>query len=64
MKTTIKKENPILLVSSSENIMKAPEQHIRERAFEIFLDRNEDGGSEMTDWYQAENELNPSMVNV
>lgn len=39
---------------------KAPEQRIRQRAFQIYLDREEHEGNEATDWFQAENELNPS----
>ena len=59
MKTTDENENPLMAISTSENNIKAPEHHIRQRAFEIYLDRNEDEGNEASDWLQAERELNP-----
>ena len=59
MKTRDEKKKP-LMVNSLENNIKVPEHQIRQRAFEIYLGRNEDEGNEATDWIQAENELNPS----
>lgn len=59
MKTTDKKQNSLMVVSSSKKKIKVPEHQIRQRAFEIFLDREvEDEGNETTDWFQAEHELN------
>ena len=60
MKTTDEKENLIMDISTPENNERAPEHHIRQRAFEIYLNRDEHEGNEATDWLQAENELNPS----
>jgi hypothetical protein len=34
------------------------EQEIRDRAYEIYLERGEQPGSEVDDWLQAERELN------
>jgi hypothetical protein len=35
----------------------APEEEIRRRAYEIFLERGEQPGRELDDWLQAEREL-------
>lgn len=64
MKATNKKTNSVVVVSSSKKIIKTSEHHIRQRAFEIFLDRYEDEGNEITDWIQAEHELNRPKKNV
>jgi hypothetical protein len=36
------------------------EEHIRERAYEIYIERGEDDGRALDDWLQAENELQKS----
>jgi hypothetical protein len=35
----------------------APEENIRRRAYEIYLEHGEQPGSELDDWFQAEREL-------
>ncbi len=60
MKTKDKKEDSLMVISSSGNDLKVPEHHIRQRAFEIYLNRDKDEGNETTDWFQAKHELNPS----
>ncbi len=58
MKATDKKKNSIMVISTLKNNIQVPEHHIRKRAFEIFIERGEDEGSERNDWFQAEQELN------
>ena len=39
-----------------------PEQEIRRRAYEIFLERGSEPGHELSDWLQAERELRKSLA--
>ena len=40
----------------------APEENIRRRAYEIYLERGEQPGSELDDWFQAERELEDKVL--
>ena len=40
----------------------APDEEIRRRAYEIYLERGEQPGRELDDWLQAERELERSML--
>lgn len=60
MKTKVEKKKPQRVIPSSENNIKVSEHQIRQRAFEIYLDRNEEEGNQANDWFQAERELNPA----
>jgi hypothetical protein len=44
-------------VTSREIGTPAPEEEIRSRAFEIYLERGEQPGCDLDDWFQAEREL-------
>ncbi len=37
--------------------MQAHEERVRQRAYEIYLTRNGHGGSALTDWFRAEDEI-------
>lgn len=58
MKTSEKKKNTVLAKPASKVKTKVAEHHIRQRAFEIYVSRNNGEGTEATDWSQAEQELN------
>lgn len=57
MKTTDQKKKSPKVISSLKNNIKDHEHHVRQRAFEIFQDREEYEGTETTDWFQAKHEL-------
>ena len=42
---------------STETDASAPDEEIRRRAYEIYLERGEQPGRELDDWLQAEREL-------
>ena len=44
-------------VTSAEIRDSAPEEKIRHRAYEIYLERGEQPGCDLDDWLQAESEL-------
>ena len=45
-------------VEEREDLLNStPEQAIRDRAYEIYLQRGEQSGHELEDWLQAEREL-------
>ena len=44
-------------VTSSEIGNPVPEEEIRYRAYEIYLERGEQPGCDLDDWFQAEREL-------
>jgi hypothetical protein len=44
-------------ITSAEIGNPAPEEEIRRRAFEIYLERGEQPGCDLDDWLQAEREL-------
>ena len=49
---------PDTAVANSEQLQPSSrEQEIRSRAYEIYLQRGEQPGSELEDWLQAEREL-------
>ncbi|MDQ1469500.1 MAG: hypothetical protein QOJ99_980 [Bryobacterales bacterium] len=37
--------------------MQTHEERVRQRAYELYLDRSGEGGSALTDWFQAEEEI-------
>ena len=47
-------------VTSSEIGNPVPEEEIRYRAYEIYLERGEQPGCDLDDWFQAERELQPA----
>ncbi|MBU0764761.1 MAG: DUF2934 domain-containing protein [Bacteroidetes bacterium] len=50
------RKNPKAKVASKET-KAVTDEAIRQRAYEIYLERGENGGSPVTDWIQAEKEL-------
>ena len=37
--------------------MQTHEERVRQRAYELYLNRNGNGGSALDDWFQAEDEI-------
>ena len=44
---------------STEGDVSAPDEEIRRRAYEIYLERGEQQGGDLQDWLQAEREFEP-----
>ena len=56
-------KSPFTTESSKETSQNQPTtEHIRERAYEIYLSRNEAPGDEVQDWLQAERALRSPKV--
>jgi len=48
--------------SELAQLQRATEEEIRMRAYEIYLERGDTPGDAMTDWLQAEAELQPELA--
>ena len=55
MKKTEQKEKSRLVLHVNENLSR--EEQIAERAHELWQHRNGEHGNELTDWFQAEREI-------
>jgi hypothetical protein len=53
-------KRPATRVANLDPPHSSPEEEIRRRAYEIFLERGPDPGDELSDWLQAEDELRES----
>ena len=58
-RTSKQSKPPSIEVGNEERSVdsSAPEQEIRRRAYEIYLERGEEPGRDLDDWLQAEREL-------
>jgi len=61
MNTTTRKKNSAQSALTSKKSTSISKQHIRQRAFEIYLERGAVPGHEEEDWQQAERELMQSV---